>query len=69
MTDPAVLGALVGLALGVIDFYVIGLIMGQVARQRPSERLGASTALNIARVSQLIFFPVAGWFFGPMIAG
>ncbi|MAU95109.1 MAG: hypothetical protein CMP81_04335 [Fulvimarina sp.] len=66
--DPGLLGALAGLAVGVVDFVLIGYVMERMARERPTERLGATTALNVARVSQLILFPVMGWFVGQTIA-
>ena len=66
--DPGLLGALAGLAVGVLDFFVIGYVMERMTRERPTERLGAKTALNVARVSQLILFPVMGWFVGQTIA-
>ncbi|MEX6507519.1 hypothetical protein [Jiella sp. M17.18] len=68
MTDPAIIGGLVGLLLGIADFFAIGYAKQRVARERPSERLGAGVALNIARISQLILFPVVGWFVGPIVA-
>ncbi|WP_206454305.1 hypothetical protein [Aurantimonas marina] len=68
MSDPAIIGALVGLAVGLADFFVLGYLAEAVARRRPSERLGAGAALNIARISQLVLFPVLGWFVGPVVA-
>ncbi|MEC5289882.1 hypothetical protein VSX64_03620 [Aurantimonas sp. C2-6-R+9] len=68
MTDPALIGALVGLAIGLADFFVLGYVIDAMARRRPSERVGAGAALNIARVSQFVLFPVVGWFAGPVIA-
>ncbi|TFF27665.1 hypothetical protein E3C22_04205 [Jiella endophytica] len=66
--DPGLLGGLVGLAIGVLDFFLIGYVMEQMRKERPSERLGAMAALNVARISQLILFPVMGWFVGQTIA-
>lgn len=68
MTDPAILGAVLGLAIGLADFFVLGYVIDVMARRRPAERLGAGTALNIARISQLVLFPVVGWFVGPVVA-
>ncbi|MBP0615044.1 hypothetical protein [Jiella mangrovi] len=66
--DPGVLGGLAGLVVGLVDFYVIGAVVDRMQRERPAERLGAKTALNVARISQLILFPVMGWFVGQTIA-
>ncbi|MCE7030096.1 hypothetical protein [Jiella avicenniae] len=66
--DPAIIGALLGLVIGVADYFVIGAVMERMARERPSERLGAKTALNVARISQLVLFPVLGWFVGQTFA-
>ncbi|MCB8838501.1 hypothetical protein [Aurantimonas sp. VKM B-3413] len=68
MSDPAFIGALVGLIVGIADFVLIGYLRQRIAREKPSERLGAGVALNVARFSQLIFFPVVGWFVGPIVA-
>lgn len=65
MIERALLGALVGLA----DFFILGMLRQRMARQAPSKRLGASFALQVARFSQLILFPVVGWFAGPLIMG
>ncbi|KQT82748.1 hypothetical protein [Aurantimonas sp. Leaf443] len=68
MIDAALLGAVAGLALGLADFWVLGRVLAAMARERPSERLGARVTLNVARYAQLLFFPVAGWFAGPLLA-
>ncbi|UIJ73616.1 hypothetical protein [Aurantimonas sp. HBX-1] len=68
MTDPALIGALVGLVIGVGDFFLLGYMRDMMARRRSSEPVGPSLALQVARFSQLILFPVVGWFVGPVIA-
>lgn len=68
MTDPAIIGALVGFVIGLADFFVLGYVIDAMAKRRPSERVGAGVALNVARISQLVLFPVVGWFAGPVIA-
>ncbi|MBO0902185.1 hypothetical protein [Jiella sonneratiae] len=68
IVDPPIVGALLGLVVGVADLFVIGQVMARMKRERPSERLGAMTALNVARVAQLILFPVMGWFVGQAFA-
>ena len=68
MSEPAIIGALIGLAIGVVDFFILGYVRQWLGRRRPAERLGAGMALNVARVSQLIIFPIVGWFAGPVVA-
>ncbi|MBB4001709.1 MAG: hypothetical protein V7704_18375 [Aurantimonas endophytica] len=68
MSDPAVIGALVGLVIGVADFFVLGYMRDMMARRRSSEPVGPSLALNVARYSQLLLFPIVGWFVGPVVA-
>ncbi|HEX2020129.1 MAG TPA: hypothetical protein VGO17_14435 [Aurantimonas sp.] len=68
MSNPAVIGALVGLVIGVADFIVLGYARDMLARRRSAEHTAAGTVLNLVRISQLIFFPVVGWFAGPAIA-
>ncbi|WAP69188.1 hypothetical protein [Jiella pelagia] len=66
--DPAIIGALVGVVIGVADFFIIGAVMDRMARQLPAEKPGAKMALNVARISQLVLFPVLGWFVGQTFA-
>ncbi|NDV85090.1 hypothetical protein GTW51_00055 [Aurantimonas aggregata] len=68
MSDPAFIGALVGLLIGVADFFVLGYMRDMMARRRASEPVGPGLALNIARFTQLILFPIVGWFVGPVVA-
>ena len=68
MIEPAILGALIGLVFGIVDFVLLGYVARKRGEQRPAERLGSNLALTVARVSQLIMFPVIGWFAGPVIA-
>ena len=66
--DPGLLGAIVGFAIGVFDFFLIGYVMQRMVREKPTESLGTRTAMNVARYSQLILFPVMGWFVGQTLA-
>ena len=68
MTEPAILGALIGLVFGIVDFVLLGYVARKRGERRPAERLGSNLGLTVARVSQLIMFPVIGWFAGPVIA-
>ncbi|EAU40384.1 NADH dehydrogenase subunit I [Fulvimarina pelagi HTCC2506] len=56
------IGALIGLAIGIADYFVLGLIRDRFREQRPTERVGGGLIIEIVRISQLIFFPIAGWY-------
>jgi hypothetical protein len=68
MMEPALIGALAGLVLGIVDFMILGYVRSR--RDRPHGGKGdpAGLALNVARYSQLVLFPVVGWFAAPIIA-
>ena len=68
MIGPAILGALIGLAFGIVDFVLLGYVASKRAQGRPAERLGSNLGLTVVRVSQLLMFPLIGWFAGPVIA-
>ena len=58
------IGALVGLAIGIADFFVLGLVRDRFKKQQPAERVGGGLIIEIVRISQLVFFPIAGWYVG-----
>jgi hypothetical protein len=60
MTDPAILGALAGLAIGIADFVALGLMR--------APRGGAGLSLKLVRGMSLVVFPIVGWFAGPIVA-
>ncbi|KQT48859.1 hypothetical protein ASG43_08425 [Aureimonas sp. Leaf454] len=61
MTDPAVLGALAGLAIGIADFVALGLV-------RTPRTGGSGLSLKLVRGMSLVVFPIVGWFAGPIVA-
>ncbi|MEN3791870.1 hypothetical protein [Fulvimarina sp. MAC3] len=61
------IGALVGLVIGIADFVILGLVRDRLKEQQPTERVGGGLIIEIVRISQLIFFPIAGWYFGKYI--
>jgi hypothetical protein len=61
LTDPAILGALGGLAIGIADFIALGLV-------RSPRTGGTGLSLKIVRGMSLVVFPIVGWFAGPIIA-
>ena len=63
MNTVATIGALVGLAVAAVDFYLLRLLASRV--ELPETR----QVLNITGLSQFVLLPVVGWFAGPYIAG
>jgi hypothetical protein len=64
--SPALLGALVGLAFAVAEYFWFGVIIDRAfrgGREGPGPRL-----LDYVRKGQLILFPVVGWLVGPIVA-
>ncbi len=59
----SLIGALAGLALGVVDFIVL-----RVAGRRLQGPLGGQM-LTLLALTQLIAFPLIGWFVGPVLFG
>ncbi|MDY8109500.1 hypothetical protein U0C82_10150 [Fulvimarina sp. 2208YS6-2-32] len=64
MMSMGVLGALIGLAIGIADVFILGLVKARIEQQRPTEGGGGGLVIGIVQISQLIFFPVAGWYAG-----
>ena len=60
--SAAVIGAIVGLLVGVADFVVLG------AAGRANARAAASGPLKLIRIMSLFVFPIVGWFVGPIVA-
>ncbi|MER0239199.1 hypothetical protein [Fulvimarina sp. MAC8] len=58
------IGALVGLVIGIADYFVLGFVRNRFKEQRPTERVGGGLIIEIVRISQLMFFPIAGWYVG-----
>jgi hypothetical protein len=61
MISAAVIGAVVGLVIGIADF----VVLGAAARNSAASRGGA---LRFIRLMSLVVFPIVGWFVGPIIA-
>ncbi|MEF2551254.1 hypothetical protein VQ042_07730 [Aurantimonas sp. A2-1-M11] len=68
MMGPAIIGALAGLVLGIVDFVILGYVRDSRARKRGGAADPAGLAFDVARYSQLVLFPVVGWFAAPIIA-
>ncbi|GGD25814.1 hypothetical protein [Aureimonas glaciei] len=61
MISAAVIGAVVGLLIGIADF----VVLGAAARNGGASRGGA---LRFIRLMSLVVFPIVGWFVGPIVA-
>ena len=64
--SPALIGGLAGLALAVVDYFVLGHV------KRTMERTSGldprrSRAVDIARMVQFVAFPVIGFIAGPYV--
>ncbi|RFC65246.1 hypothetical protein DYI37_05235 [Fulvimarina endophytica] len=64
MEIPAILGALIGLAIGIADYVLLGFVRDRFRQKMPAERIGSGVIIEIVRISQLVFFPIAGWYVG-----
>jgi hypothetical protein len=58
-----VIGALIGLGVAVVDFFLLRRLASRV--DLPETR----QVLNITALSQFVLMPVAGWFAGSLIFG
>jgi hypothetical protein len=70
-SNHAVLGAMAGLLLGLIDYVIITMVAVRKMHVQSGDRLERrriSSVLNFARLSSLIVFPAVGYLVGPMIA-
>ncbi|HEY6633483.1 MAG TPA: hypothetical protein VIZ90_18675 [Rhizobiaceae bacterium] len=61
--SASVIGALVGLAIAVADYFLLRLLASRVDLD------DTRRVLKITGLSQLVLLPVVGWFAGPLIAG
>ncbi|MET0169502.1 MAG: hypothetical protein ABW191_03880 [Aliihoeflea sp.] len=61
--STALIGALVGLAIGIVDFAFLRLLATRV------DLAETKTALNVAGVSQLAILPVIGYVVAPYLFG
>lgn len=61
MISAAVIGAVVGLTVGIADF----VVLGAAARNSGARTRGP---LRVIRLMSLVVFPIVGWFVGPIVA-
>ncbi len=60
------IGALVGLAFAVVEYFIFGMVIARGARRGEAGK--GPQALNFVRKAQIIAFPLIGWFIGPVFA-
>ena len=61
--SAALIGALVGLAIAAVDYFLLRLLASRVDLPETKR------VLNITGLSQFVLLPLVGWFVGPLIAG
>ena len=59
----SVIGALVGLAIAVVDYFLLRLLASRVDLD------DTKRVLKITGLSQFVLLPIVGWFAGPFIVG
>jgi hypothetical protein len=63
MTTAALIGAMVGLAVAAVDYFLLRLLASRVDLPETKR------VLNITGLSQFVLLPIVGWFAGPLIFG
>jgi hypothetical protein len=61
--SAGLIGALVGLVIATVDFYLLRLLASRVDLPETKR------VLTITGLSQFVLMPIVGWFAGPLIAG
>ena len=65
--SPSIIGALVGLAFAVAEYFWFGVLIDRAARR--GEAGAGPRVLDLVRKGQLIVYPLVGFFVGPILAG
>ena len=63
--SASVIGALVGLGLALLDYFVFGTVIRNQAGNASDPRKAA--ILDMLRKAFLVVFPIVGWFLGPLV--
>jgi hypothetical protein len=67
MMSAGIMGALVGLAFAVVEYFIFG---GLIERALRREEKGPGPAiLDLVRKAQLVLFPIIGYFAGRILFG
>ena len=67
MTSYPLIGALVGLALAIAEFFMFGVLIAR-AGERGETGKGPGI-LDTIRKAQIVVFPAAGWIVGSLLSG
>ena len=62
----ALIGALVGLAFAVVEYFIFGAVIARAAER--GETGQGPRMLDLVRKGQLVVYPLIGFFVGPIIA-
>ena len=62
--SASLIGALVGLGLAVVDYFVFGTVIRSQTGNASDPRNAA--ILDMLRKAFLVVFPIVGWFLGPL---
>jgi hypothetical protein len=65
--SPALIGALVGLAFAVVEYFFFGVLIERAMKR--GEKGAGPRIFDIVRKVQLIAFPIAGFLIGPLVVG
>ena len=63
MSYPLI-GALVGLAFAIAEYFMFGVIIGRAAERGDAAR--GVNILDMIRKAQIVIFPAAGWIVGSL---
>ena len=65
MMSAGVIGALVGLAFGVVEYFVFGGLIERALRR--GEKGPGPAIFDLVRKAQIVLFPVIGYFAGRIL--
>jgi uncharacterized membrane protein required for colicin V production len=64
MNDPALLGALIGLAVGIANFAMLTFIRAHRTPESQDPWWIRKLGYDVVRYGELVLFPLIGWFAG-----
>jgi hypothetical protein len=67
MMSAGVIGALIGLAFAVVEYFIFGTLIERALRRE--EKGPGPAVLDLVRKGQLILFPIIGYFAGRILFG
>jgi hypothetical protein len=68
--SPALIGAAIGAAFGLVNFFILQSLSDRMAREADTKDNNSQVPKILKTVAwiDLFIFPVAGWFIGPLVA-